>query len=243
MAIFALLLTVLVALLASSPPAGAGSGLSTFTVSVSRSGSGAGTVTSQPAGIVCGSDCSFDFPNSGEPVTLVAKAGKGSRLKGWDGTVKGTSRTLRVSPPTDGLPVEIEATFERTAPPTARLLGKSLKGRPLPRKLRLRLNCRADVPCRLKVTVLLGIWASKKGYDYYKASSAVYSPPDGGSSAWNVSSCCDKATPILYNKRLNRSKAKKGAVRIVVKDLETGLGMAINEKAVAPKKPEKKGNR
>jgi len=51
---------------------------------VARSGSGTGTVTSSPAGIACGSDCSEVYP-PGTVVTLTAIAASGSRFAGWTG--------------------------------------------------------------------------------------------------------------------------------------------------------------
>jgi len=228
------LLVALVAVLMLSSPAGAGGsvGTPTYTVTVTKSGTGAGVVRSEPAGILCGDTgdaCAVDFA-LGNPVTLVAESERGTRFKGWDGTVKGGSKSIVVPPPTDGLPIEVEAIFEKAARPTAKLLGKPLSGKPLPRKLNLRLDCRADVPCGLRVTILLGI-LSKKGYDYYNAKSAIYSPPSGGTSAWNASVAIDKATPLFY-KRLNRSAGKLGAIRIVVQDVDTALGMAINAKGL-----------
>jgi len=51
---------------------------------VTKSGSGTGTVTSSPAGIACGSDCSEVYA-PGTVVTLTAAAGSGSRFAGWTG--------------------------------------------------------------------------------------------------------------------------------------------------------------
>ena len=59
------------------------------TLSVSRSGSGSGTVSSSPAGISCGADCSEPYP-SGTSVTLTAVAASGSTFAGWSGACTGT---------------------------------------------------------------------------------------------------------------------------------------------------------
>lgn len=56
----------------------------TRSLTVSRDGSGSGTVTSQPAGIDCGSDCQEAYPQ-GEPVALTAVPDPGSELAGWSG--------------------------------------------------------------------------------------------------------------------------------------------------------------
>ncbi len=54
------------------------------TLSVIKAGTGTGTVTSAPAGIVCGADCSEQYPQSTE-VTLTAAADAGSTFAGWSG--------------------------------------------------------------------------------------------------------------------------------------------------------------
>ena len=59
-------------------------------LSVVVSGSGSGTVTSDPAGIDCGADCSqiYDY---GTGVTLTATADTGSTFAGWSGDAAGGS--------------------------------------------------------------------------------------------------------------------------------------------------------
>ena len=57
----------------------------TYPLSVSLSGTGSGTVTSNPAGISCGSDCSESYA-SGTVVTLAATPASGSVFGGWSGT-------------------------------------------------------------------------------------------------------------------------------------------------------------
>ena len=60
----------------------------TYALAVTKSGAGAGTVTSSPAGINCGADCSEDF-NSGTGVSLVAAAAPGSTFESWSGACTG----------------------------------------------------------------------------------------------------------------------------------------------------------
>jgi plastocyanin len=57
---------------------------STFTLSVTKSGTGTGTVTSSPAGIICGADCIENYTN-GTVVTLTAMEDAGSTFTGWTG--------------------------------------------------------------------------------------------------------------------------------------------------------------
>jgi len=56
-----------------------------FTLTVTPAGGGIGTVTSSPAGIVCGATCSFAF-TSPTTVTLTATAATGSTFGGWSGS-------------------------------------------------------------------------------------------------------------------------------------------------------------
>jgi hypothetical protein len=55
-----------------------------YTLIVSKAGNGSGTITSSPAGINCGSDCSEFYP-SGTLVALNASPTTGSTFAGWSG--------------------------------------------------------------------------------------------------------------------------------------------------------------
>jgi endoglucanase len=62
---------------------------SSQTLTVTKAGAGSGTVTSSPAGISCGSDCSEAYA-SGTSVTLTATPSAGSTFAGWSGACSGT---------------------------------------------------------------------------------------------------------------------------------------------------------
>lgn len=61
----------------------------TYTLTVAKGGQGSGTVTSNPAGISCGSDCTEPY-TSGTNVTLSATPASGSTFAGWSGACTGT---------------------------------------------------------------------------------------------------------------------------------------------------------
>jgi len=67
-----------------NPINGTGTSPDHFTLTISKSGTGNGTVTSGPAGINCGSDCTEDF-KVGTKITLKSKADTNSTFAGWSG--------------------------------------------------------------------------------------------------------------------------------------------------------------
>ncbi|OGR10329.1 MAG: hypothetical protein A2341_24055 [Deltaproteobacteria bacterium RIFOXYB12_FULL_58_9] len=75
--------------------------VNTYALTVTKAGTGTGTVTSNPAGISCGTTCpnaTYSF-NSGTSVTLSAAVGTNSSFAGWsgDGTSCGTTATCVVT--------------------------------------------------------------------------------------------------------------------------------------------------
>lgn len=79
------------------------------TLSVAKSGTGTGAVTSSPAGISCGSDCS-ETVTAGTQLTLTATPAPGSTFAGWSGACTGTATcTVTVNTTTS-----VTATFTLT---------------------------------------------------------------------------------------------------------------------------------
>jgi hypothetical protein len=85
-------------------------------LTVKPTGTGRGTVTSSPAGIVCGRQCAASFPKD-KQVVLKAVAADGSRFTGWGVPCTGTGRctvTLHDSR-------TVTANFEENSPSNPRL--------------------------------------------------------------------------------------------------------------------------
>ena len=68
----------------------------TLSVTVEGVAGSSGTVTSSPAGISCGADCSESYAN-GTPVTLAAVPGSGAVFKGWEGACFGSDPVCNVN--------------------------------------------------------------------------------------------------------------------------------------------------
>lgn len=83
----------------------------TFTLIVTRDGAGTGVVTSDPAGIDCGSDCSESYA-SGAMVALTATPASGSTFMGWSGGGCYGIGACWISPTAD---ITVNARFEPTA--------------------------------------------------------------------------------------------------------------------------------
>ena len=81
-----------------------------FTLTVQKDGTGTGTVTSNPAGIDCGADCTQDYDENTQ-VTLTANANAGSVFAAWSGS--GCSGTGTCTVTMDAAKT-VTATFNQT---------------------------------------------------------------------------------------------------------------------------------
>jgi uncharacterized repeat protein (TIGR01451 family) len=81
------------------------------TLTVTKAGNGSGTLSSSPAGISCGGDCSESYPE-GQVVTLTASAASGSTFAGWSGDCSGASSSCAL---TMNAAKSVTATFNSTA--------------------------------------------------------------------------------------------------------------------------------
>ncbi|MFN6169315.1 MAG: Calx-beta domain-containing protein [Burkholderiales bacterium] len=101
-------------------------GSTTTMLTVTRSGTGTGTVSSSPAGINCGTTCSFGF--TGSPVvTLTAQPSSGSFFAGWTGCTSATATTCQITVDTAK---SVTAAFSTlpALPPLARRGGVDIDG-------------------------------------------------------------------------------------------------------------------
>jgi hypothetical protein len=91
---------------------GFGPTMSAGSLAVAKTGAGEGTVTSEPAGINCGTACAAEY-NAGEEVVLTAVPDPGSAFAGWNGGgCNGTSPCHL----TIGGNTEVSAEFEALPP-------------------------------------------------------------------------------------------------------------------------------
>ena len=122
-----------------------------YTLTVAKAGTGTGTVTSSPAGISCGADCSESYL-SGTVVTLTAAAASGSTFSGWSGACSGTG-TCRV---TVNAATSVTATFARHAelhPHRREGRHRRRYGHLVPRRHQLRRHCTAAYTSGALVTL------------------------------------------------------------------------------------------
>ena len=144
---------------------------SEFALTVVPAGSGSGTVTSAPAGINCGIDCSEAYA-AGTEVTLTATAASGSTFSGWSGACAGAG-ACKV---TMSQARSVTATFakEPASPPPGTVsvapTAKVKSGKAL-----LKLTCNGEGPCKgsLKLTAKIKSGGKTKNKTIGKGSFSL----------------------------------------------------------------------
>ena len=100
--------------------------LPVFTLTVAKAGTGTGTITSNPAGINCGSTCSSVFA-TGTQVTLGIAASPGSNFTGWSGVCTGLATCIVTMDAAKSVtatfqPATVDLTVTRTGSGTGNIL-------------------------------------------------------------------------------------------------------------------------
>ena len=154
-------------------------------LSVNREGTGSGSVSSQPAGIDCGSTCSAPFPPGGS-VTLTAAPAAHSEFIGWSGCASTVSDTCRVENSENR---EVTATFalEKTLEPPSVPLPNSTITAATVRKAKhtvtfrfrgefspLRFQCKLIKPGRKRSTTNFSLCTSPKTYTRLKPGGYTF---------------------------------------------------------------------
>jgi hypothetical protein len=144
---------------------------SEFALTVVPAGTGSGTVTSSPAGINCGIDCSEAYA-TGTEVTLTATAASGSTFSGWSGDCAGTG-ACKV---TMSQARNVTATFAKepaTTPPGTVSVGSTAKVKS--GKALLKLTCNGEGPCKgsLKLTAKIKSGGKTKNKTIGKGSFSL----------------------------------------------------------------------
>jgi hypothetical protein len=149
---------------------------SEFGLTVALAGTGTGTVTSSPAGINCGIDCSEAYV-AGTEVTLTATSASGSSFSGWSGACSGTG-ACKV---TMSQARNATATFTKASPPPpppppapgTAAVGHTAKVKA--GKAQLKLTCKGEGPCKgaLKLTAKIKSGGKTKTLVIGKASFSL----------------------------------------------------------------------
>lgn len=115
-------------------------GTTTQTLTVAKSGAGSGTVTSSPAGINCGNDCSEPYV-SGTVVTLTAAPATGSTFAGWSGACTNLTGVCTV---TMSAARSVTATFNASTSTFLLTVSKTGTGKGTVTSSPTGINCGAD---------------------------------------------------------------------------------------------------
>lgn len=185
-------------------------------LTVARDGTGSGTVTSNPAGIDCGSTCAFSF-DSGAPVTITAAAASGSTFAGWGGACSGTATTCTV---TMDAAKAVTATFNSSPTPSNSFTVRST------RAARSTITTRVNVPGAGRIT--------------QRATRSTRSGASARALVCTTSRTASRAATYTLTCKANsatRKAQRRGAVRVLVRTTFTptgGTARTISRTVVLP---------
>jgi hypothetical protein len=174
-----------------------------YTLSISKvfqsgtttTGDSSGSITSSPAAISCGEDCSKDF-TSGTTVTLTATPASGSRFVGWSGACSGTgscvvSMTANKSvTATFGL-----ATYTLTVVKAGTGLGTATS---MPTGINCGATCSASFESGTLVTVTPGPSAGVTSFRGWSGCTSVSSSGGGTNNLCNIRMDGDRTVTGTY---------------------------------------------
>jgi hypothetical protein len=144
-----------------------------FALTVALAGAGSGTVTSSPAGINCGIDCSEAYA-AGTEVTLTATPASGSTFSGWSGSCTGTG-ACKV---TMSQARSVTATFAKEStppPPGPGTVSVASTAKVKAGKAQLKLTCKGEGACKgsLKLTAKIKSGGKTKNLTIGKGSFSL----------------------------------------------------------------------
>ena len=161
----------------------------TVIISIAKTGTGSGTVRSSPAGIDCGTVCSYEFPPS-TSVTLTATADKGYIFTGWSGGNCSGTGTCTVNTTS-----QVTAVFDK-APTVIISIAKTGTGSGTVRSSPAGINCGTVCSYEFPPSTSVKLMATA-------ASGSVFAGWIGGGCS-GTGNCTVKATSLvtaIFNKK------------------------------------------
>lgn len=165
--------------------------LPTRNLSVSKSGTGAGSVTSAPAGILCGTVCTSAFLLGSTPV-LTATAAPDSQFKGWTGACAGMGACTPAIAATD---LSVGAVFDLAGFGPKTQVALSATSTKIAKNGRLKIRVRNANDFSVTGTVKAAKLKSKKAA---------------------VKAAGSKTVTLTLTKSLRKTLAKKGKLKLTV---------------------------
>ncbi len=191
--------------------------VTTRLLTVTTAGTGIGTVTSSPAGITCGADCSEPY-NLGTVVTLTATPAVNSVFSGWSGACSGASPTCDV---TMDVAKSVTASFTTMVVPTRLLTvttagtgGGTVTSSPAG------ISCGADCSEPYNLNTVVTLTAAPSADSVFSSWTGACS---GSSAACNVTMDAAKSVTANFTRQLVLTVAISGTGTGVVTSSPTGI--------------------